>query len=242
MDLKYENLKLQQGFSYIVGCDEVGRGCLAGPVVAAAVILNLQSDSSRVKPYGFNRQDLKLVNDSKLLSPEKREKIEPIIKQNALAWGIGVVERSIIDEINIHNASLLAMKMAVADLCHCQRVQPSAAINHLNKDCFIGQLPKAGWPSGNGDTIILIDGKFPIPNFDLPQEAIIDGDAKVLSIAAASIVAKVYRDNLMKQLDKQFPQYSFAQHKGYATAQHRTAIKKFGLTPIHRLTFCGQYL
>ena len=226
MTPKYEKAKLQQGFHYIIGCDEVGRGCLAGPVVAAAVVLDLTSD---VKV-------LREVDDSKVLSPHKREELSELIKDNTLAWSIGSVSQEEVDKINIHNASLLAMRKAVESLS--LRVQPKQS--SLMKDCRVGQSKP--WPSRNDSTLVLIDGKFKIPDLNFSQEVIIDGDAKILSIAAASIIAKVYRDGLMKQFDEQYPNYQFGKHKGYATAIHRTAIKNFGLTPLHRLSFCGQYL
>jgi len=122
--------------------------------------------------------------------------------------------------------------------CLSLRVQPKQS--SLMKDCRVGQSKP--WPSRNDSTLVLIDGKFKIPDLNFSQEVIIDGDAKILSIAAASIIAKVYRDGLMKQFDEQYPNYQFGKHKGYATAIHRTAIKNFGLTPLHRLSFCGQYL
>lgn len=215
MDSKYEYQKFKQGYNYIVGCDEVGRGCLAGPVVAAAVILDFRFNL----PAGeAGILDFRGIKDSKLLSPKKREELSQVIKQSSVAWGIGLVEHSIIDEINIHHASLKAMRLAVDSL-------------------------KMPIPMGIfKDALLAIDGKFIIPNYPMEQEAVIDGDAKVLSIAAASIIAKVYRDNLMQAFDKQYPRYKFGQHKGYATAIHRRAIIDHGLTPIHRLSFCSNYV
>jgi ribonuclease HII len=204
MNFKYEAKKMSQGF-LVIGCDEVGRGCLAGPVVAAAVVLDL----NKIKLF-------KGVDDSKVLSVRQRQLFDGIIREHCVAFGIGVVTEKVIDKINIHHASLLAMRKAVENL---QKVVASETKNYL----------------------VAIDGKFIIPNFKIEQEAVVDGDAKILSIAAASVVAKVYRDSLMRRLHIKHPQYGFFAHKGYATFHHREAIKKYGLTPHHRLSFCGQY-
>lgn len=208
MTSRYEKLKLAQGYHHIIGCDEVGRGCLAGPVVAAAVVLDLKG----------KRQELRDVRDSKILSPKKREELSEIIKQNCVAWGIGMVEHAIIDEVNIHHASLQAMRLALESLT---------------------VLIPTGIAKDGGRILVAVDGKFTIPNFHMQQEAVVDGDAKILSIAAASIIAKVFRDDLMRKFDKQYPEFKFAQHKGYATEIHRKAILQHGLSPIHRLSFCG---
>jgi ribonuclease HII len=282
MNRAYENRKLKSGFDFVVGCDEVGRGCLAGPVVAAAVVFSKE----------INMKDLRGVNDSKVLSAQQRDECDVLIKQSALGWGIGVVSEKVIDKINIHQASLLAMRRAVEDLLgrfssKMLTVIPTDRM-HLPFDWAQGTLSVAEWvrerrdpsaPVGmtqgtkglprqspirsdsgrlelaetadallprndrwrDKNILVVVDGKFIIPKFDMQQEAVVDGDAKILSIAAASIIAKVYRDNLMVRLHKKFPEYNFIQHKGYATLHHREAIKKFGLTPIHRLSFCSQY-
>ncbi len=211
MDLKYETQKINNGFSLVIGCDELGRGCLAGPVVAAAVVLPSQVESKKYEVI-----KLAGIEDSKILSADKREYIDRLIRQHAQGFGIGVVGEKAIDEINIHNASLLAMKRAIENLL--------ASVSFETNKIFV-----------------TVDGKFKIPNCDWEQEAVIDGDAKIISIAAASIVAKVFRDSLMRDLDNKFPGYNFSQHKGYATLHHRTAIKKLGLSPLHRLSFCSQY-
>jgi len=158
------------------------------------------------------------IKDSKLLLQDKREELSNHIKEHCLGWGIGVISEKVIDKINIHNASLLAMQKAVKNLWFSYSSEFKNGI------------------------IVAVDGKFTIPNLSMQQEAIIDGDNKILSIAAASIIAKVYRDNLMQKLHVKFPEYNFAQHKGYATQNHREAIAKFDLTPLHRLSFCGQYV
>ena len=175
------------------GCDEAGRGCLAGSVFAAAVIL----------PKDFKNE---LLNDSKQLSESKRYALRPIIEREALAWAVGVVTAEEIDTINILKASFLAMHRAVAKL---------------------SVLPES----------LLIDGNRFTPYPDIPHTCIVKGDGKYLSIAAASILAKTYRDDYMLQLADEFPEYGWAQNKGYPTRAHREAISKYGITPYHRKTF-----
>lgn len=191
-----------QGLTTIIGCDEVGRGCLAGPVVAAAVVI----------PSELRRGWKTLVRDSKMLSRPQRREAAAFIREYAVGFAVGEVDVASIDRINIHHASLAAMHRAIAPLIV------------------------------DGCTAVLIDGKFLIPDIAVHQQAIVDGDARCLSIAAASIIAKEHRDELMEQMDVQLPQYGFAQHKGYATPQHRSAIVKHGLTEHHRRTFCSAYL
>ncbi len=188
----------------VVGCDEVGRGPLAGPVVAAAVGFS----SSFGKEGWWNK-----INDSKMLNAKTREELSKFIKANS-EWGIGVVSSTIIDRINIHQASLLAMKKAVAQLQ-----------NKLGK---------------KDNLTLLLDGRFAIPNLPITQKAIIGGDATVHSIAAASILAKVHRDKLMIKAHNTYPEYGMDKHKGYGTAHHREAIIKQGLSPVHRISFCGK--
>ncbi len=202
MTFKYEKQKFREGYAAVMGCDEVGRGCLAGPVVASAVVFNQSK-------MGDKRLLASEIKDSKLLTPAKREELSENIKTCARAWSIAEVSSEIVDEINIHHASLLAMKKAVGKLA-----------------CSL-----AG-------TFLFIDGKFTIPRLKLPQEAVVGGDNKILSIAAASIIAKVYRDRLMQRLDRDFPGYNFARHKGYATEHHRAMVLKYGLSPVHRQSFC----
>lgn len=177
----------------IAGCDEAGRGCLAGPVVAAAVIL----------PKKFKN---KILNDSKVLSEKKREQLRPIIEKEAIAWAVGIVSPAEIDEINILNASFLAMHRA---------------IEKLNTKA----------------ELLLIDGNRFTPYPNTPHECIIKGDGKYLSIAAASVLAKTYRDDIMKELDAEFPNYNWKQNKGYPTKQHRKAIEEFGANNHHRKSF-----
>ncbi len=174
----------------IAGVDEVGRGPLAGAVIAAAVIF---------------KHPIEGMADSKTLSPRRRDMLADLIKSEALCYAYGRVEAEEIDRINIHQASLLAMKRAIAHLS----MRP---------------------------TRVLVDGKY-CPSVDMPCEAIIKGDALVDVIGAASILAKVARDDEMRVLDKQYPGYGFAQHKGYPTAFHREALKRLGPCLIHRQSF-----
>ena len=175
------------------GCDEAGRGCLAGPVFAAAVIL----------PETFQNE---LLNDSKQLTEKRRYALRPIIEREALAWAVGIVMPEEIDRINILKASFLAMHRAVDQL----KVRPQ----HL-----------------------LIDGNRFTPYPDVPHTTIVKGDGTYMSIAAASILAKTYRDDYMNQLDEQFPVYHWKENKGYPTKAHREAIRQFGITPHHRKSF-----
>lgn len=202
-----ETKMLRSGFDAVIGCDEVGRGALAGPVVAAAVAF--------AKPPRAPRW-WKQVADSKVLLPSHREELYTEIISAAIGWGIGVVEHSDIDRDNIHHASLAAMKIAVTQL------QESV---ELSRPC------------------VIIDGRFTIPDLiSVEQRAVVRGDSLVHSVAAASIIAKVYRDNLMMRLHDEHPLYGFSQHKGYATKQHRSAIKAHGLSSVHRVSFCGNIL
>ncbi len=177
------------------GCDEAGRGCLAGPVFAAAVIL----------PPDFQCEEL---NDSKKLSEKKRYLLRDIIKEKAVAWAVGMVSNAEIDEINILNASFLAMHRAIDKL----EVKPD---------------------------FLLIDGNRFKAYQHIPHACIVKGDGKYLSIAAASILAKTYRDDFMLKIDESFPQYGWSQNKGYPTKQHKQAIVDFGATQYHRKTFAG---
>lgn len=181
-----------QGFQYVAGIDEAGRGPLAGPVCAAAVIL----------PPGLI---LDGVNDSKKLSEKKREALYDVIAQNALAWSYAFVDAPTIDQINIRQATHLAMENAVKKL--------STAADFL-----------------------LIDGNDKIP-FSVSHAYLVKGDAKSQSIAAASIMAKVTRDRYMKEMAKEYPEYAFEKHKGYGTKVHMEAIRAYGLTPLHRVSF-----
>ena len=187
----------QHHFTLIAGIDEAGRGALAGPVVAAAVILPLNDQIETL---------LDGVNDSKQLTAKKRESLFDLICQHALAYGIGQQPASVIDQIGILPANRLAMGTAVTQLTPAPQ-------------------------------FLLIDGRIRLPKLNTPQKSIVRGDSKSLSIAAASILAKVTRDRLMCELDGQFPHYGFAQHKGYGTELHRAAISQHGPCPQHRLSF-----
>ncbi len=175
------------------GCDEAGRGCLAGPVFAAAVIL----------PLNFRH---KLLNDSKKMSEEARNELRIYIEEKALAWSVAQVDHLEIDKINILNASFLAMHRAVQGL----QITPEA---------------------------LLIDGNRFNPYPNLPHHCIIKGDGKFKNIAAASVLAKTYRDEYMEKLADEFPQYNWKRNKGYPTKDHRQAIRKIGLSPYHRKSF-----
>ena len=175
------------------GCDEAGRGCLAGSVYAAAVIL----------PEGYQNE---LLNDSKQLSEKKRYQLREIIERDAVAWAVGIVTPEEIDQINILNASILAMHRALDQL----KVHPEA---------------------------IIVDGNRFKPYQELPHTTIVKGDGKYLAIAAASILAKTYRDDYMNQLAEEYPQYDWRSNKGYPTRKHREAIRQFGVTPYHRKSY-----
>lgn len=175
------------------GCDEAGRGCLAGSVYAAAVILPLKYKNA-------------LINDSKQLTARKRYELRERIQKEALAWAVGIVTPEEIDKINILNASILAMHRALDGL----KIVPEA---------------------------VIVDGNKFKPYKDLPFETIVKGDGKYESIAAASILAKTYRDDYMQQLAEEYPQYGWQHNMGYPTKVHRAAIRTYGITPYHRRTF-----
>ena len=191
------------------GCDEAGRGCLAGSVYAAAVIL----------PDDYQNE---LLNDSKQLTEKKRYQLREIIQRDAVAWAVGVVTPEEIDKINILNASILAMHRALDQL----KVRPEAIIVDGNrfKPYFPPEFPAPirGWARGG---------------VSLPHTTIVKGDGKYLSIAAASILAKTYRDDYMNGLAEEYPQYDWLSNKGYPTRKHREAIRQFGITPYHRKSY-----
>ena len=194
MDLwEYENKLYKQGINYIGGVDEVGRGPLVGPVVAACCVL----------PKDFVLEGL---TDSKKLSEKKRNVFFDYIKDNCICYGIGVVEPEIIDEVNIYQATKIAMKQAISN------VEEQIDLEH-----------------------VLIDA-MPL-DLDIPTTSIIKGDSKSISIAAASVLAKVTRDSMMYELDKKYPQYGYASHKGYPTKKHLEAIHKYGLIEGYRKTY-----
>jgi ribonuclease HII len=187
LKVSFSNLLLE------AGCDEAGRGCLCGPVYAATVIL----------PTDFKNE---ILNDSKKLSKTQRDSLRKIIEKEALCWAVGIVDNPAIDEINILNASILAMHKALDKLS----MKPQ---------------------------FIIVDGNRFKPYHNIPFQCIIKGDSQYLSIAAASVLAKTHRDELMEKLHSQYPDYGWNKNKGYPTLQHRRAILKSGITPYHRKSF-----
>ncbi len=189
---EYENARYTEGYTAVCGCDEAGRGPLCGPVVAAAVILPRDTV-------------IEGLNDSKKLTVKKREALFEVIKEKAVAYAIAEASPAEIDEINILNASMLAMRRAVEAL----PVKADFAL--IDGNCSRG--------------------------FDIPTETVVKGDAKSASIAAASILAKVTRDRQCAELDKEYPEYNIAKHKGYPTKEHMDAVRKYGPAPIYRMSF-----
>jgi ribonuclease HII len=196
--LQEEMALFEQGYSCVAGLDEAGRGCLAGPVVAAAVVLPLTDREATLARLAG-------VNDSKQLTPALREQLYGVIMEYAISVGVGVGSVDLIDERNILNATKYAMRQAL------QQLSPPAQA-------------------------LLLDALL-LPGIALPQRSIIKGDARCLSIAAASIIAKVTRDRLMIKLHEEYPAYRFDQHKGYGTPAHLAALRNFGVTPHHRRSF-----
>ena len=194
MDLwQYEKELFEKNINIIGGVDEVGRGPLIGPVVAACCVL----------PHDF---ELEGLNDSKKLSEKKREKFYDYIMENCVAYGVGIISPEKIDEVNIYEATKLAMKESI------KQVQDKVNLEHVLIDAMPLEL-------------------------DIPTTSIIKGDAKSISIAAASVIAKVVRDRMMIELDKEYPMYGFAKHKGYPTKAHVEAINKYGLIDGYRKTY-----
>ena len=197
-DYSFEKEKINNGFNLVAGVDEAGRGPLAGPVCAAAVILPIDCE-------------IEGLDDSKKKKKKKREKLYDIIIEKAVAYNIQLVDNVVIDDINILNATYLAMTNAVNNL----EIMPD---------------------------FVLIDGNRLPPQLKIPSEAIVKGDSKSMSIAAASILAKVTRDRLMLELAKKYPEYEFERHKGYGTKLHCEKLREFGPCEIHRKTFIGKIL
>ena len=195
------------------GTDEAGRGCLAGPVTAAAVLL----------PENFQNE---LLNDSKQLSEKAREKLRPIIEQECLSFAVTHLEPLVIDEINILNASIKAMQESILKL----DPRPESIIVDGNSPL----IPKGGIKNRGGK--VFTDAEIEILN-SIPNASIIKGDSKYMSIAAASILAKTYRDEYMNRIHEEFPMYNWKQNKGYPTKEHREAIRIYGVTKYHRMTF-----
>lgn len=195
--MEYENALYDKGYDMIAGIDEAGRGPLAGPVVACAVVLK-------------KGEYIEGLNDSKKISPKKREKLYDEIIEKCLSYSLGIVDNEVIDKINILEATRLAMKEAIEGL----EIKPD---------------------------YLLIDAETHVKT-DIPLKGIIKGDSLSVSIAAASIIAKVTRDRMLVEFDKQYPEYEFSKHKGYGTALHIQKIGELGLTPIHRKTFCTKFV
>lgn len=195
--LEIEDKLYSEGYNFVCGVDEAGRGPLCGPVVAAAVILPKD-------------EYIEGVNDSKKLTEKKREKLYDDIMMKAVAVSIGISDVDVIEKVNILNATKLAMKQAIEKLS----IKPD---------------------------YVLIDGNQMI-DINIKAETVVSGDAKSLSIAAASIIAKVTRDRMLIEFDKKYPEYGFAKHKGYGTKSHIEAIQKYGLTDIHRPSFCKKFV
>lgn len=191
---EYENSLKKEGYKFIAGTDEAGRGPLFGPVVAACCVL----------PDDFKLEGL---TDSKQLTEKRREKYIDYIKENCIAYGIGIVDNKEIDEINIYEASRKAMMIALSE------VRKKINVDYVLTDAM------------------------PLPNLNIPYMDIIKGDAKSISIAAASVIAKVTRDRMMYEIDKKYPEYGFGKHKGYPTKKHIEAINKYGLIDGYRLTY-----
>lgn len=223
-DLRLERVLWNRSFVPI-GIDEAGRGPLAGPVVAAACLLPADVE-------------LPGVNDSKKLTEKRREALFPLIQERAVAWGIGVVDHARIDEINILNATFEAMRLAVQGLLG----EPLPPEPPLWGEAVGGALAKPAAPaavSAGQGTFLLVDGNQRIRQWTSVQRPVIGGDRKSLSIAAASILAKVARDRLMIAYDRLHPEYGFARHKGYSAPEHWSALERVGPSPIHRLSFLG---
>lgn len=193
-----ENNLYSKGMNYICGIDEAGRGPLAGPVVVASVIM--PKDSM-----------IEGVNDSKKISESKREMLYEKIIEEAVSYGVAIIDQKEIDELNILNATKKALTTSLKEL----KVRPD---------------------------IILVDALDRIDTLQIPYQSIIKGDAKAYSIAAASIIAKVTRDRIMRQWDEIYPQYGFERHKGYGTAAHIAAIKEYGICPLHRLSYVKNFI
>lgn len=187
-----------EGYNYICGIDEAGRGPLAGPVVVASAIMPPESM-------------IEGVNDSKKISEKKREKLYDLITQEAISYGVGIINQEEIDNVNILNATKNGLTKSIEEL----KIKPD---------------------------IILVDALRDINTLNIPYRSVIKGDAKIYSIACASIIAKVTRDRIMKEWDTVYPQYGFISHKGYGTAKHIAAIKEYGLCPLHRRSFTKKFI
>ncbi|MFN3301663.1 MAG: ribonuclease HII [Patescibacteria group bacterium] len=196
--LELEKKLWQKGFKYIAGVDEAGRGALAGPIVAGAVIFP--------KKIIKLKKELREIKDSKLLSPKKREELFKFITKNCLSWAISKISEKVIDRIGISKANQLVSKKVIKKL----KKQPD---------------------------FILVDGRINLDCLKIPYQSIVKADKKIFSCSAASILAKVWRDNLMKRIDKKYPFYGFKRHKGYGTKYHYQQLNCYGPSPCHRRSF-----
>lgn len=205
-----EQILWVQGHQYVVGIDEAGRGPLMGPVVAAAVVW--RHGTLAPSDLGLSDTVFALVRDSKKLSPKQRDTAYELVHEHFYV-GVGTIAPEVIDRVNILEATYLAMKSALSNLRSV--------------------LPK----HRDADIALLIDGNQALPNVSLATTTVVGGDGAVPSIAAASIVAKVTRDRAVDELDRCYPQYGFAKHKGYGTAEHMAALRRYGPSPVHRMSF-----
>jgi ribonuclease HII len=213
---------LSSGFELVIGCDEVGMGCVAGPVVACACVLDPQGILDNASIDWYSR-----VRDSKTVPEKEREVLFNLIQTHAKSYVITEVGSEVVDEINIFQSALQAREQAVLKLLR----NLQTAFSNAKKEIKVA---------------VLIDGKFIILNlnvkqYSVEQYAIVKGDSSVLTISAASILAKVHRDRMMASFDALYPGYDFSKHKGYNTPAHQSAIRNLGLTPIHRKTFLKKY-
>jgi ribonuclease HII len=213
---KYERELWSKGFTFVVGVDEVGRGAWAGPLLAAAVILP-------------KNKQLKLLRDSKVISEKQRNKLAEKIKKEAVAYAYGIVSvEEINEQKNIYKTNTLALTRAIENLL--RQLQPEGSKEEPNRD------PASDGRSRLSNLHVLLDGR-KIRFFPFPYTAIVKGDSKSVSIAAASILAKVKRDWIMKELEKEYPEYQLGKHKGYGTKLHQKILAEFGPSPIHRLHY-----
>lgn len=206
----FEKELANKGYQFVIGIDEVGRGPLAGPVVACAAVS---------KKYDLEEKEIDLIRDSKTLSEKQRERLFDFIQENFFV-GVGLCDHETVDRINILEASFLAMKAALSSLKSKISAYGGKKTNYLNAKC-----------------IILVDGNKKIPNLSMDQRAIVEGDKIIKSISAASIIAKVTRDRMMKEMHEKYPEYGFDKHKGYGTKFHVDALLKNGPCKIHRKSF-----
>ena len=217
VDYTFEKNNIVHGFDFCIGCDEVGVGPLAGPVVAGCCLFPKDFFDEQAK---FHSGWLSEITDSKKLSAKKREYLSNMVKAECLSYGIGIVDPITIDSINIHQATMQAMAKSFMTLYESRETELYSK-----------------------NILLAIDGRFPIRYIVFPetitvtQQAVIKGDSKIFSIAAASILAKVYRDTLMDQYDIEYPGYGFLRNKGYGTKEHYAGIQRQGITEIHRKSY-----